>query len=1596
MPIPPRIEGFRSSLAVLIGIDRYGDNVPALRTPVADAEELAGVLRRDHGFEAEVVADEDATLSKLRALLADLGNRVGKDDRVLFYFAGHGIALESDEGPKGYLLPQDAGRDSIDQYLSMVELHEALSALPCRHMLVILDCCFAGAFRWSSTRELAIAPENLHRERYDWFVRDAAWQAIASAAHDQKALDVAAGEALGERGQTGGHSPFAKALIAGLAGSADRQRASGTGDGVITATELFLYLEEQLMPPLGSGRPRQTPLLWPLAKHDKGQFVFLVPGKELNLDSAPPLNPNTNPWRGLKPYESTDADVFFGRRRASERLLERVLHDPLVVVTGPSGIGKSSLVRAGLLPRLPASVHPIVVRPGSDPFASLAAELTSKAWSGGSPDAESLRTNANALAAWAKDQYSAGREILLVIDQAEELVTQTGDPGMMKSFLELVEHSLRQANLDVERRPFRVVITVRSEFEPQFAQSLLKDRWLGTRYLVPQMTQDELRRVIEGPAAVKVMRFESAELVDQLVNEVVQMPGALPLLSFALSEMYATYLRRPADDRTLTRKHYEALEGGVTGSLRVRANQIIDSMDDLHRLTARRVLERLVSLESGEFARRRVPRKELWAEDSPEAPRVKVVLKLFDDARLIVTDTNVAGEPYLELAHDTLILGWARLLDWVRADAPRIAALRRLTADATQWEHSAREVKALLWSDAARSVAAQDLLAAEYPGLNESEKKFALESVSRSKRNRRLRMGALVGFSLLAMIAALVATLYGIGVQQAEMDRLLSSARSFQNVGDSTRAYAFALAALEKSSNWPLLWGDRRTTAESVLNSLMNEGVPRVYAQFSATSGVSLSDKGTFIAAIGRVNGSDRSGRNTLILGTLDRLESRVAAGHFLVGTFRPGRDEYYAASFQDNHIVIEAFAPGSGKPVRRFPMLEFRAPQDFDRDGDRPEDSFTLNPRMVDDVAFSADGKTLIVAGWAAPDSMGVLKRPWRAYVNAESGVVEQYASPDQQVDLPPAVHRQRIVASEDGSRIASAGFTEIYMDSPGRSKRVVVGSYTRGPLIDVAISPSGKQIVAGGSSGDLTLFREAPDGGWSSSEFALPGDEDVELLRFVSEQVIVASRSDYTLTVARLHDEKGADPMDTRTLRGHSASIRSLIVDRSGNRVFSAGEDLEVRIWGLETGERRVLRGSGRAVSGLVLSSSSDWLFSWDIGGKILAWHLPDGISPAYTHKFPGKEFEEPIQTESYLGAGDAGTLRAYVNRMSSHMIRRLDIAQAGRLVVAGYYGGPIVLWDRDSGAVQILNEREDDFRFFGNGEYLAVGEQVMKASDRFARVYTTSVPAILNGDKWVTIEKGVPAFHPLVEGSALKGMEIENHLGDDEIRHFSPDGQWLVSLAKRRYCFWKSPFQSKGRCGRAPSPWSFTKGDAIFSPGGDRILIVASGTDGKRLVEIDLAREQATVLSSGELAYTFAVSADGSLIAAAGRFGELYFGRADAFQLREIGRHSRQILSIAFSPDGRWIATGGLDRMVRIWSTSTFDNTRYDFLNPVESIIFDERYHRWLVASGGSVFSISALESDMSQLVSRSRKVSNVRVDPDNIGATVLQPVESALFQ
>jgi hypothetical protein len=222
---------FESSRAVIVGINGYGNGVSVLRSAVNGAQVLAKILGADHGYSLTLLTDREATLDDLERHFGQiLPQQVGDKDRVLVYFAGHGIAEDGEDGPTGYLLPQDARPDDRASFLRMETFRGWLGKLRCRHLLVILDCCLAGAFRWTKeTRHIRPILKVIHRERYERFIRHPAWQAIASAAYDQEALDAIAGKVLGRRRPAADNipnSPFASALFEGLKGAAD---LTGTG-----------------------------------------------------------------------------------------------------------------------------------------------------------------------------------------------------------------------------------------------------------------------------------------------------------------------------------------------------------------------------------------------------------------------------------------------------------------------------------------------------------------------------------------------------------------------------------------------------------------------------------------------------------------------------------------------------------------------------------------------------------------------------------------------------------------------------------------------------------------------------------------------------------------------------------------------------------------------------------------------------------------------------------------------------------------------------------------------------------------------------------------------------------------------------------------------------------------------------------------------------------------------------------------------------------------------------------------------------------------------------------------------------------------------
>lgn len=702
---------FENQHAFIVGINDY-IHVPKLKTAVNDAQELGKILEHEHKYQKVHPISIDPTATELRLFLQNMKNVVGEQDSVLFYFAGHGIALENDEGMSGYIVPVDAGVNDDKTLIPMSFLYKCLEALPCRHVLLILDCCFAGSIRWATTQRNADAlflPKRIYQERYNCYLEDKAWQVLASSSHDQKAFDSLQGFKNDRDTEGREHSPFALALFEGLMGKGDIVPADG-GDGVITATELYLYLREQVEKPTlaMNVRLRQTPSIFILPKHDKGEYIFRSPNHKSNL---PPI-PKRNPFKGLQSFEEVDKELFYGRDRVVDSLLDHVLKHSLTVVTGASGTGKSSVVKAGLIGRLKEKGFDVlpVIRPTQRPLEELARlPLSGK-----------------------KDK------LVLVIDQFEELLTQSSGEDKDK-FIKILRGYMGEG--------LKVILTVRSDYEPQFDMENW-EAWQKGRFIIPPFTVEELREVIVRPAIQEVLQFDSPKLIDQILQEVVQSPGALPLLSFTLSELYEKYVTSGRNDRLLTEKDYQS-SGGVIGSLRKKADEIFTKLDPVQQNAMKNVMLRMVSIGGGEYAGKRVFKTDLVFTDVAETERVNDIITKMQEARLVIQGTDHEGRAYVEPAHDALVRAWTKLTEWIKERGEEKVLLQnKLAEDVKDYNNPKTEKR--LWHDDPRL----ELLRGEDSAwMNQRESIFITDSIAEKIRRKKRRDRELIGaFSVLGLL----------------------------------------------------------------------------------------------------------------------------------------------------------------------------------------------------------------------------------------------------------------------------------------------------------------------------------------------------------------------------------------------------------------------------------------------------------------------------------------------------------------------------------------------------------------------------------------------------------------------------------------------------------------------------------------------------------------------------------------------------------------------------------------------------------------------------------------------------------------------------
>ncbi|ATB34990.1 hypothetical protein CYFUS_000402 [Cystobacter fuscus] len=517
-------------------------------------------------------------------------------------------------------------------------------------------------------------------------------------------------------------------------------------------------------------------------------------------DTAPRV-PEGNPYRGLNAFQEEHRALFFGRQREVRAVVERLRANAFVLVTGDSGVGKSSLCLAGVVPRVVEGAledgytwRPARMVPGRRPISLLAAALAPHFPLEEARIEQLAREEPTALvrALRASLGENTRQGLLLHVDQLEELVTLS-EPGEALLLAELL------AQFASGVAGVRLLATVRSDFLtrlgvlPGLGEALSR-----ALYLLRPLGRAEVREVVTGPARLKGARFESEALIQELVDSTLSAEGGLPLLQFTLAELWEA---RDAARGLIPASALEAL-GGVSGALARYADGIIAQLLPDQQAAARRLLMRLVTVDN---TRARRSEAELLGQE-PAAP---AALEALIRARLVVARRSEEGASF-DIAHEALLTGWPTLAQWL-AEAHEARQLHaRLERAASEWERLGRPREAL-WG--ARHLA--ELQAPPQEALSARETVFLDASRGALRRGKLLTRALAVGF-----IASLVLVYAGLRVNAwytldrqvrarlAEARPLLERAHEQRRALERTRAESFALFDAGKQEDASTRWAE--------------------------------------------------------------------------------------------------------------------------------------------------------------------------------------------------------------------------------------------------------------------------------------------------------------------------------------------------------------------------------------------------------------------------------------------------------------------------------------------------------------------------------------------------------------------------------------------------------------------------------------------------------------------------------------------------------------------------------------------------------------------------------------------------------------------
>ncbi|MEP7136923.1 MAG: protein kinase [Chloroflexota bacterium] len=863
-----------------------------------------------------------------------------------------------------------------------------------------------------------------------------------------------------------------------------------------------------------------------------------------------------NPFKGLRAFGEADAENFFGRETLVQQLLARLAEggdlSRFLAVIGPSGSGKSSVVRAGLIPALrrgglPGSENWFVVDmlPGAHPFEELEASLLRIAVNPPEHLLSQLKDGGRGLLRAVHRILPADTavDLVLVIDQFEEVFTLIEDEAERALFLE----NLATAVLD-ERSRLHVIITLRADFTDKPLRYVDFGEMLNRRFeFVLPLTADEAERAIAGPTQRVGLKLEKG-LVSTIIREAGNQPGALPLLQYALSELFDK-----RDGRTLTNKAYQEI-GGVLGALGRSAESIYAELDANAQSAARQLFLRLVTLGEGtEDTRRRVLRDELESITTVHG-QWSAVIDIFGKARLLSFDRDpITRNPTIEVAHEALLREWTRLREWLLESRADVRIQRQLAVAANDWQNSKQDASFLL--SGARLEQFDGWAQTTTVALTHDERDFLGVSIAERYKVTEKEKRAAIRLRSLNRVITIVGALSLVLAIAAGIFATRNSLLAVQNESIASTAQAAEALAVK----------ERNTAEQQALIASVRE------LSSEANINLDIDPERSILLALQAVNKTYTIDHKVLPEAE-DALHRAVQASRLEL-TLSGHTDTVWKAVFSpDGKLIATGSQDGTAKiwdAITGKELLTIKATTEGD----------------AGNVDFSPNGKLLATGGGDK------IARIWDVSTGKELLALKGH--------LAGVYH---VAFSPDGNRLATAsndGTVKLWDVVTGRE--ILTLSEEAGTTVYwVAFSPDGLKVVTANSNG-----RDGWGRVWSLDTgqilFTLPGSY------IIARSASFSPNGAYIVTSG---DNQMADIWNAQngnkllTLYGHRDGVSSAAFSPDSTRLATSSYDRHVKIWDVATGQELFdIAGHERDLNTVAFSPDGTRIVtsSWDHTAKV-----------------------------------------------------------------------------------------------------------------------------------------------------------------------------------------------------------------------------------------------------------------------------------------------------------------------------------------------------------------------------------------------------------